>query len=184
MDNDNENDNPLVSDKSLQVLRIELNRSNTVFLYYRIYPKKDSEKYPQEKTALFFFFDDTETVTEKFLQLYLSIAGEITRIDFGKYLNKKGCKKKRKLVKFAIVVFDEEKSLKKLMMRTDMQIKINALIEKKKSGQEVALSYDIGNTDNINEEGDMEEEVEEEDEDGFVEVNANSNINKHIFDYI
>ena len=69
-------------------------------------------------------------------------------------------------------------------MRTDMQIKINALIEKKKSGQEVALSYDIGNTDNINEEGDMEEEVEEEDEDGFVEVNANSNINKHIFDYI
>jgi hypothetical protein len=167
-------ENPLLNDKSLQVLRIELNRAKTIFLYYRIYPKKDSLKYPTEKTALFFFFEDNETVTEKFLQMYLSIAGEINRIDFGKYLNKKGCKKKRKLVNFAIVLFNEEGSLNRLMRRTDMQIKINGFIEKKRSGQEVALSYDIGNTKNVDDEGEWQDAGEEdEDEDGFVQVNAN-----------
>jgi len=174
MDNVDE-ENPLSSDKTLQVLRIEINRSKTVFLYYRIYPKKDSNKYPTEKTALFFFFDDNEVINEKFLQMYISLAGEITSIDFGKYLNKKGCKKKRKLVNFAIVLFSEEKSLKNLMMRTEMQVKINNFIEKKKSGQEIVLNYDIGDTNNINEEGDfIEEEDVEEDEDGFIEVNPNS----------
>ena len=174
--NDDESDNPLLSDKSLQVLRIELNRSNTIFLYYRIYPKKDSPKYPPSKTALFFFFDDNNTINEKFLWMHLSLAGEISSIDFGKYLNKKGCKKKRKLVNFAIVLFSEETGLRQLMDRINMQIKINNFIERKKSGQEIALDYDIGDADNINEDGEMEEEDEEEDEDGFVEVKGNSKL--------
>lgn len=172
---ENENDdNPLVNDKSLQVLRIEINRSKTVFLYYRVYPQKDSKKYPQNRSALFFFFDDEDVVNEKFIRTYLSIAGEITQVDFGKYLNKKGCKKKRKLVKFAIVVFSDEDGLKQVMDRVEMQIGINNVIEKRRAGREVTLNYNIENAENLDEDGEEIEEndEEEEDEDGFVEITA------------
>ena len=158
-----DNENPLQEDKSLNVLRIEKNKHNTIFLYYKQYPKKDSSKFPTEQTAIFFYFD-TENVNEKFLNEYLNIAGDIQSISFGKYLNKKGCKKKRRVVQFAIVTFKEESTLQTILNRNDFQIQINNYIEQKRG---LRLEYD---PTKIFEAQNQESLV---DEDGFVKVTPN-----------
>ena len=97
----------LQNDKSLKCLRIEINSNNVVFLYYKIYPKEDSIRFPQIKSAIFFYFD-SDHVDKHFIKTYISQVGPIDEIETGNYINRKGSKKKRKTVFFAIVKFIEE----------------------------------------------------------------------------
>ena len=155
-------------DKSLHCLRVELNRQITLFLYYKVYPKENSKKFPQEKSAIFFYFDH-QNIDEKFFYYYMSSAGQIENVEFGNYINRKGSKNKRRIVNFAIVKFYDKESMENLLNRLDMQLKINSLIEKKKN-RPVDFSYNP--LDNMDEEG--EELVDDgPDEDGFIEVKAN-----------
>ena len=156
-----EEDDELILDKSLQCLRMEINTHLTVFLYYKIYPKADSKKFPQNLTAIFFYFDN-ENINEKFFKTYISLIGEIDTIEIGSYINRKGSKKKRKVVNFAIVKFLDEDSLKSLINRHATQMTINYFLEMKKN-RNVQLSYDP-----LADEQDLEEE--EADPEGFVTV--------------
>lgn len=166
--NEDEEDNTLSLDKSLHCIRVELNRHNTVFLYYKIYPKNNSEKFPQERSAIFFYFDN-QNVDEKFFHFYISCAGEIENVEFGNYINRKGSSSKRRIINFALVKFYEKESIENLLNRLDMQLKINAIIERSKN-RSVDFSYNP--LENIDEQG---EDIEEDgpDADGFVEVKAN-----------
>ena len=56
--------NTLSLDKSLHCLRIELNRHTTVFLYYKVYPKQNSAKFPQDRSAIFFYFDNQQQLNK------------------------------------------------------------------------------------------------------------------------
>jgi hypothetical protein len=162
-----EDDNTLSSDKSLHCLRVEINRHTIIFLYYKIYPKANSEKFPQDKSAIFFFFDN-KNVDEKFFHYYISLAGQIDNVEFGNYINKRGSSSKRRIINFAIVKFYESDSLVLLLNRFDMQLKINNFIEKSKN-RTVDLSYNP--LENLDEEGDEIDEIGP-DADGFVEVKA------------
>lgn len=165
---DCDENNALSLDKSLNCLRIELNRQITVFLYYKIYPKKNSEKFPQDRSAIFFYFDNKH-IDEKFFHYYISSAGQIENVEFGNYINKKGSSSKRRVINFAIVKFDEKESLENLLNRLDMQLKINSCIERSKN-RTVDFSYNP--LEDINEDGD-EINDDQPDADGFIEVKAN-----------
>jgi hypothetical protein len=162
---DKEYEEAPVEDKNLQCIRIEINSHVTVFLYYKKYPKVDSKKFPQDKSAIIFYFDN-EHVNDKFLWTYLSLVGQVEDIELGSYINKKGNKKKRRVVNFAIVKFLEEESLGLFLNRYETQIKINNFIENRKN-RNVNLDYDPMKD---------EEEIEEEevDEDGFVTVRSDA----------
>ena len=156
-----EAEDELTLDKSLQCLRMEINTHVTVFLYYKIYPKADSVKFPQTLSAIFFYFDN-EHINEKFFKTYISLIGGIDTIEIGSYINRKGSKKKRRVVNFAIVKFLSEESLTSLINRHTTQMTINSFLELRKN-RNVQLSYDPL--------GDEQEPVEEEiDADGFVTV--------------
>jgi hypothetical protein len=166
MSNDNydkNQDSEFTNDKSLQCIRIELNSHVTVFLYYKIYPKTDSKRFPQDRSAILFYFDN-ENINHNFLKTYLSLVGSVDEIEIGSYINRKGSKKKRRIVNFAIVKFMDPEHLNSLMNRYETQMKINNFLENKKN-RKINLSYDPLNYE------DDEENVEAEvDEDGFVEV--------------
>jgi hypothetical protein len=153
-------DNDLSQDKSLQCIRIEINSHVTCFLYYKQYPKANSERFPQERTAIIFFFDDTH-VNERFLWTYISLVGQIEDLELGSYINKRGNKKKRRVINFALVKFLEEEFLQSFLNRYETQVKINDYVELKRN-RNVNLDYDPL----------KDEEVEEEelDEEGFVTV--------------
>lgn len=174
-----EDENNMLSlDKSLHCLRVELNRHTTIFLYYKVYPKKDSAKFPQERSAIFFYFDN-QHIDEKFFHFYISCAGQIEQVEFGNYINRKGSSSKRRIVNFAIVKFDEKEALENLLNRLDMQLKINTVIERTKN-RTVDFSYNP--MEEINEQG---EEIEEDqpDAEGFIEVKANK-CNQFLFIFI
>jgi hypothetical protein len=158
-------DNVLANDKTLQCLRIELNSSTTVFLYFKRYPKEDSKRFPQNRTAIFFYFDSTN-IDQQILKTYISQLGQIDEIELGNYINKKGLKKHHKVVYFAIIKFLDEESLTGLLDQYSSQIKINQYIEKRKN-KSVHISYDAMKEYN------EEEEEEEVDLEGFVKVTAN-----------
>ncbi len=84
--------------------------------------------------------------------------GQIDTIEIGSYINKKGSKKKRRVVNFALIKFIDEDSLDRLMNRNQAQLMVNDYIENKKN-RSVSLNYDTMKDD------DEEAEV---DEDGFV----------------
>jgi hypothetical protein len=161
-------ENVLANDKSLQCLRIELNSSTTAFLYYKKYPKEDSKRFPQSRTAIFFYFD-SESVNQQILKTYISQIGQIDEIELGNYINKKGLKKHHKIVYFAIVKFVDEESLILLLDQYKTQIKINQYIEVRKN-KSVHISYDPMKEYNEEE----EEEEESVDSEGFVKVKGNS----------
>ncbi len=165
--NNDNNDDMLSSDKSLQCLRVEINSHVAVFLYYKRYPKANSTKFPQSNTAIFFYFDH-EHVNEKFFYTYISFISQIDTIEIGSFINRKGSKKKRKVVNFAIVKLIDEESLDKLLDRHPTQLKINEFIENKR-GKSVSLNYDTGN---IEEDEEVEDDV---DSDGFVKVTKKAN---------
>jgi hypothetical protein len=167
-----EEENVLKSDKSLQCVRVEINSHVTIFLYYKIYPKTESKRFPQDKTSIFFFFDN-ENVNDIFFKTYISLIGQIDEVEIGSYINKKGSKKKRRVVNFAIVKFMEEESLTSLMDRYKTQMKINEFLETRRN-RKINLSYDPL--------ADEEEQENEVDEDGFVEVkydNASKRFSKN-----
>jgi hypothetical protein len=164
----NNDDNLLQNDKSLQCLRIEINSHVAVFLYYKKYPKENSEKFPRDLSVIFFYFDK-EYVDEKFIYTYLSLAGQIDLVEFGNYVNRKGSKKKRRIVNFAIVKYVDEDAVSFLMDRCEAQMRINDFIENKKN-RNVALSYDPLKEADEEEEEFLAGEVDHPDEDGFVEV--------------
>jgi len=166
IENENENfksDMEELQDKNLQCVRVEINSHVTVFLYYKKYPKSDSKKYPQDRSAIVFFFDH-EKVDEKFLWTYLSLIGQIDDLEIGSYINRKGCKKKRRVVNFAIVKFLEEDSLVSFLDRYQTQMKINNFLENKKN-RNINLDYDP-----LKDNFEDEFEEEEVDEEGFVTV--------------
>lgn len=152
----------------LNCIRIEHNKFTTLILYYKKYPKA-SKKFPEDKTAIVFYFDK-ENINEKILQTYLSVAGSIESIDFGQYFNKKGSKNKRKIVYFAIVLFNETTGLKNLLNQYEIQVKINNFLENKKN-RTVQLDYNP-----LNDENELNEE--EIDEDGFVKVKKQGHSNR------
>jgi len=133
-----------------------------------MYPKKNSDKFPQDRSAIFFYFDN-QHIDEKFFHYYISSAGQMENVEFGNYINKKGSSSKRRVVNFAIVKFDEKESLENLLNRLDMQLKINNLIERSKN-RTVDFSYNP--LEDIDENGD-EIDDDQPDADGFVEVKAN-----------
>ncbi len=154
--------------KNLHFLRIELNSHRTILLYYKPYPKKDSKKYPQNLTSIFFYFD--EELDEKFFYLYISLIGQIDTVDLGSFFNRKGSKNKRKIVKFAIVKFTEEESLNNLMNQYKTQLSINEYLEKIRH-KDIDINYDpLKDEMGFN-------TIGEPDEDGFVEVKANTRKN-------
>jgi hypothetical protein len=155
----------LENDKSLQIIRIERNKTLTIFLYYKPYPKKENSKFDSDRSIIVFYFD-TEYVNEKFLKEYLSLAGDIESISFGKYLNKKGSKNKRRVVQFAVVTFSETSALESISERTSFQLKVNSLIEKKRGG--LSIDYDPTHME--------DNKAAEIDEEGFMKVSGNSNI--------
>lgn len=165
---ENEENNSLSLDKSLHCLRIEINRHNTIFLYYKVYPKKNSEKFPQDRSAIFFYFDN-QHIDYKFFHYYISCAGQIDAVEFGNYINRKGASSKRRVINFAIVKFEEKEALENLLNRLEMQLKINAVIENSKNR---AVDFSYNPLEDLNEQG---EEIEEgkPDADGFIEVTAN-----------
>jgi hypothetical protein len=162
-------DNSLIeNDKSLQCLRVELNAHDTIFLYYKTYPKPGSKRFPQEMTAIVFYFDSAH-IDERLLKTYIGLAGQIDNIELGSYVNKKGHKNtKGKIVNFAIIKFLEEDGLVALLNHNKMQIKINEFIENKRN-RKLQLNYDP-----IDEElEEFEQEEEEVDSEGFIKVNKN-----------
>ena len=163
LENDTEDQELPVQDKNLQCIRVEINSHVTVFLYYKKYPKADSKKFPQDRSAIIFYFDN-EKVDQKFLWQYLSLIGQVEELEVGSYINKKGNKKKRRVVNFAIVKFLEEETLESFLNRYETQIKINNFLEIKKN-RNINLDYDPMKDEE-------EQEEEEEDEDGFVTVRS------------
>jgi hypothetical protein len=162
VEKENENNLEELQDKNLQCIRVEINTHVTVFLYYKKYPKQDSKKFPQERSAIVFYFDSGDYVNEKFIWTYFSLAGQVEDVEFGSYINKKGSKKKRRVVNFAIVKFLEEEDLQALLNRYEMQMKINSFLETRKN-RNINLDYDPLK--------DVEDEEEDEvDDDGFVTV--------------
>jgi hypothetical protein len=162
-------DNSLIeNDKSLQCLRVELNAHDTIFLYYKIYPKAGSKRFPQDMTAIIFYFD-SEHIDERLLKTYIGQAGQIDTVELGSYVNKRGHKNtKGKIVNFAIIKFLEEEGLTALLNHSKMQTKINEYIENKRN-RRLQLKYET-----INEElEEFEQEEEEVDSEGFVKVNKN-----------
>lgn len=151
-------------DQSLQVLRIEKNKNQTIFVYYKPYPKRPNSKFDSERSLLVFYFDN-ETVNERFLKEYFSLAGDVESFSFGKYLNKKGSKNKRKVVNFAIISFANEEAVQTVMDRSEFQLKVNNFVERKRGG--LNLEYDPTNLDPT--------PAAEVDEEGFVKVTGNSN---------
>jgi hypothetical protein len=157
----------LQSDKFLQCIRIELNAHTTIFLYYKTYPKADSKRFPQNRTAIVFYFD-SDNINEQVLKTYLNLAGQIDKLELGNYVNQKGYKnQKGKIVNFAIVKFVDEESLSKLLDQKLIQKEINEFIEIRRN-RKLQLNYET-----IPEE---EEEDEEVDEDGFVTVRSNGKV--------
>jgi hypothetical protein len=159
-----DHDELIQNDKSLQCLRIELNAHIAVFLYYKVYPKSDSKRFPQSRTAILFYFDP-EHINEQVIKTYISLAGNIDKIELGNYVNQKGYKnQKGKIINFAIVKFIDEESLDKLLNSKSMQTKINNYIENKRN-RKLQLNYEP-----------IKEEPEEEDIDseGFITVKNNS----------
>jgi len=167
-ESEEEYDNTLLQDKSLKCLRIELKRNLTIFLYYKKYPKENSTKFPQEKSAIFFYFDNTN-IDEKFFHYYISLAGQIENVEFGNYINRRGSSSKRRIINFAIVKFSDEENIENLLNRKEMQMKINMFIDQTKNR---TADFSFNPIENFDEEGnDLIEDGP--DEDGFVEVKAN-----------
>ena len=108
---------------------------------------------------------DTEFVNQKFLKEYLSLAGEIESISFGKYLNKKGSKNKRRVVQFAIITFQKKASFDVLLDRSNFQLQINSFVERKRGG--LSLDYDPANLEKPDNQDGL-------DDDGFIKVTPNS----------
>jgi hypothetical protein len=102
---------------------------------------------------------------------------EITKIDLGFYFNKKGCKKKRKPVNFAIIQFKQENGITKLFDIINMQKKINENIYRIKS-HKTTLDYNPldGDEEGSDFEGKQENKI---DEDGFVTVRKNTTSNRY-----
>jgi len=160
---DQRDESELRNDKSLQCIRIELNSHVTVFLYYKKYPKPDSKRFPQDRSAILFYFDN-ENINQNFLKTFMSLVGSVDELDIGSYINRKGSKVKRRIVNFAIVKFVESEHLNSLMNRYETQMKINKFIENKKN-RKINLSYDPLNYDD-----NQDDEEAQVDQDGFVEV--------------
>src|SRR4051812_10261588 len=114
-------DDNLENDKSLQIIRIEKNKTQTIFLYYKPYPKKENSKFDCDRSIIVFYFD-SEFVNEKFLKEYLSLAGDIESISLGKYLNKKGSKNKRRVVQFAVITYAAQSAIETIIDRLNFQL--------------------------------------------------------------
>jgi hypothetical protein len=161
-----EQDEMIQNDKSLQCLRIELNAHTAVFLYYKVYPKSGSKRFPQNRTAIIFHFDP-EHINDQVIKTYIGLAGQVDKIEQGSYVNQKGWRnQKGKIVTFVLVKFINEESLEQLLDSKAMQTKINNYIENKRN-RKLQLTYDP-----IKEED--EDEEEEADSEGFVAVKSNS----------
>jgi len=98
-------------------------------------------------------------------------------VEFGYYINRKGASSKRRVINFAIVKFDEKEALDNLLNRLDMQLKVNALIERSKNR---AVDFSYNPLEDFNEQGEEIEEVKP-DSDGFMEVTANKCKKKFVF---
>ena len=98
---DSEHDLHLAENKdfqNLKCLRIQENLHRKYFLYYKQYPKPNSDKFPQKLSAIFFYFSDD--LDEKFFYLYISLIGQIDDVSLGSFFNRKGSKSKRKMIHF------------------------------------------------------------------------------------
>lgn len=163
----------ITEDKTLKCLRIEINSYNTVFLYYKQYPKKDSKRFPQSQTAILFYFD--KTLEDKFFYLYMSLIGEIETVELGSYVNRKGSKSKRCVVNFALVKYYDEEALNLLLDQHQSQRLINEFMMNKRN-RKINLSYDP-----MKDEGDNEEGNEDDgsvDEEGFTKVKVSTARNR------
>lgn len=157
-----------VEDPNLDSLRIEITKSDTVYLYYKQYPK-DSEKFPKNRSYLVFYFNN-ELINEKVLQEYFSLIKQPEKIALGQFFNKRGSQKKRKVVYYAIVRFDQPYEIDKI----GFQVKVNEYLENVKN-RKLLVDFNPLKDDATNiydeEDGYGEDEV---DEDGFVTVTANN----------
>jgi hypothetical protein len=162
-----------LEDPNINTVRIEITRVETVYLYYKQYPK-ESDKFPKDRSLLVFYFNN-ELVTEKVLYEYFSLVKKPEKIALGSFFNKKGSKKKRKVVYYAIVRFEEPITIDK----TDFQIKINEYLETHKN-RKLLVEFNPLREDNDNIYDDENFGKDEVDEDGFITIKAN-NTNKSRF---
>ena len=160
------------NDIHLQVVRVEIYRSKTLYFYYKIYNKENSTKFPSDKSILIYYFEP-EIVNETIIREYFSLIATIDKISLGNFLNKSGSKKKRKVVNFALLKFNSSIDSNSIN-KTTFQEKINRYIENKKR-RNLKLDYNLKEDDLENEE---EDEDEKPDSDGFYEVKGNQNQNK------
>lgn len=162
-----------IEDPNINVVRIEITRVETVYLYFKQYPK-ESEKFPKDRSILVFFFNN-ELVTEKILYEYFSLVKKPEKIALGSFFNKKGSKKKRKIVYYAIIRFEDPTSIEK----NEFQIKINEYLETHKNRKLLVEFNPLKeDADNIYDEDNFGKD--EVDDDGFITIKAN-NTNKSRF---
>jgi len=161
------------SDPSLSTLRIEITRTDTVHFYYKPYPKQ-SKQFPQERSYLVFYMNN-ELINESVLYEYFSLIKAPDKVSLGSFFNKKGSKKKQRIIYYAIVRFEEPYTIDS----KDFQVKVNEYLETVKN-RRLCIDFNPLKEDQNNvydEEGFGEDQV---DEDGFVEIKAN-NTNKDRF---
>jgi hypothetical protein len=156
-------------DPKLSIIKIEITKTEIVYLHYKQYPKPDSEKFPQDRSFLVFYFNK-ELINEDVLFEYFGLISKPEKIALGSFFNKKGSKRKRKIVYYAIIRFPESLEIDKI----DFQLKVNEYLENKKHRKLLVdfnpLKEDTFN--NIYDEDDFNQD--EVDEDGFTKVQANN----------
>ncbi len=160
------------NDSSLQVVRIELNKHNTIFFYYKPYVKEDSLKFPPGKSILIFYFEP-DLINENIIKEYFSLIGKIDTLSLGNYLNKSGSKKKRRVINFALIKFNKVISTDDLNKSTFQDKIINYLEERK--NRYVNVNYKLDENKLIDDDID---EFGKPDEEGFFEVKASGSGNK------
>lgn len=161
--------------KSMKVVRVEVNKNQTVHLYFQRY-NKVSEQFPSNRSFLIYYFD--ESVDKDFLTEYLSLLDQkIDKISLGEFLNQKGSKKKRRIVYYALVRFKKEITINDI----DFQLKINDYLENVKNRNLTIDFVPLKESISINNVFDPINEVEDIDEDGFTTITANNaSKNRHI----
>lgn len=161
--------------KSMKVVRIEVNKNQTVHLYFQKY-NKVSEQFPSNRSYLIYYFD--ESVDKDFLKEYLSLLDQMPdKISLGEFLNQKGSKKKRKIIYYALVRFKREIEINDI----DFQLKINDYLENVKNRNLTIDFVPLKETVSINNVFDPNNEVEDVDEDGFTTITANNATkNRHV----
>lgn len=153
----------------LQVIRIEITKHNTIYLYYRPY-LKDSKNFPDNYSFIIFYFDH-EITCKDIIKEYFNLISKVDKISLGSFINKYGSIKKRRTVNYALLKFKDKIHN---INRKEFQDKVTNYIENNKN-KKVKLDFNINEVysiDSLNQ--------DDVDEDGFVEVKASNN-NKNKF---